>query len=255
MGRREWQPGVLGGSWVGKLLDESPASLHACPCPWSSFCLPRPLSQNLLHPPQTDWLKEYLAHTTAQLRSHLSADQLAELAARDAADAARDPNPVPTRQRLPGRQSGSETWVASRGEGGGDKAGAADEGPAAAGPPLVRYRLAGDEGVAARLPGRLTGGAVRASGQNGEAEAAVRALDGDPATKWLDFGGGAPGAVPWLEYCVRGGAGKAGVEVARYVLTAGNDAPARDPKAVALEGQRPGSSGGWRGHFCIGAAV
>ncbi|KAL6777099.1 hypothetical protein ACKKBF_B20210 [Auxenochlorella protothecoides x Auxenochlorella symbiontica] len=189
-----------------------------------------------------DWLKEYLAHTTAQLRSHLSADQLAELAARDAADAARDPNPVPTRQRLPGRQSGSETWVASRGEGGGDKAGAADEGPAAAGPPLVRYRLAGDEGVAARLPGRLTGGAVRASGQNGEAEAAVRALDGDPATKWLDFGGGAPGAVPWLEYRVRGGAGKAGVEVARYVLTAGNDAPARDPKAVALEGQRPGSS-------------
>lgn len=215
----------------------------------------------------------------AELRAGLDAGRRRELEEEDAADAAAvaagDGAVGPP---LPGRQSGSRDWVASRGEDGGgqrsepsggrrSKPGDAEGSVAGEDDPRgTRYRLAGDEHVAAAMPGRLTGGAVRASGENAPGETARNAFDGDPGTKWLDFGGAQPGAEPWLEYRLRGrgaggggggspgpgaagsGAGApagrgatpgmepAGVVLSRYSLTSAGDAPERDPLAWVVQG-------------------
>ena len=60
----------------------------------------------------------------------------------------------------------------------------------------------------------------------------LRVVDGNPATKWLDFGGVQPGG-SWIEYALP--AGREPVRLGSYALTSADDAPERDPRAVVLE--------------------
>ena len=77
------------------------------------------------------WVATYLEKSTTSLQqqSTLSLAETEQLKARDAKDAAEMAASVVTplsKQRsssLPGRQTGSSAWVASRGEGGGDEGG------------------------------------------------------------------------------------------------------------------------------------
>ena len=152
---------------------------------------------------------------------------------------------APAAAALPGRLSGPAEWRAARGEAGPGGAGgagsnAAGTASAAAPPPGTRYELSGT-GSPALAPlsaacGRLfsaPGGACRASGANGQAEAPARLFDASAATKWLDFGGGGAGGQAWVEW--RLPAAAAARVVTHFALVAANDCPERDPAHVVLE--------------------
>lgn len=193
------------------------------------------------------WLRDCLAATTRRLRAALPPEQRAEAERRDArdaqsmADSARQPA-AGEAEALPARTTGDAAWLAARGEDGSAVTKQQQQG-AAVPPPGTRYRLAKDEGLAAAQPGRLCGGAVRASGENGPSERATSAFDGSPHTKWLEFGG--PRGNAWLEY--RLPAEQPAVVLASYALTAANDSPERDPRHTVLEawweGERALSAG------------
>ncbi|MBB4895609.1 putative alpha-1,2-mannosidase [Streptomyces olivoverticillatus] len=83
------------------------------------------------------------------------------------------------------------------------------------------------------IPGNVTDKvtAVRASGENTEAgEVKENLVDGESATKWLDF---EPTA--WLEFGL-----SQSVTIVRYALTSANDAPGRDPRDWTLKGSDDG---------------
>jgi hypothetical protein len=194
--------------------------------------------------------KRLRARLPAQRRRDLVIRDLSEamqlglpgFAPRPKRDKAAPPPPAaPAPQELPGRLSGPAEWRAARGEAGAGGAGAGAPGHHPAPPPPgTRYELAGP-GHAALGPlfasaGRvfsLPRGAWRASGQNGQAEAAGRLFDGEAATKWLDFGGGGPGGQSWVEFRLPSTAEP--VVVTNYSLVAAGDAPERDPAHVLLE--------------------
>jgi peptide-N4-(N-acetyl-beta-glucosaminyl)asparagine amidase len=60
----------------------------------------------------------------------------------------------------------------------------------------------------------------------------AQAFDGNPTTKWLDFGGCQPGRA-WLEYRLM--PDQPEVLVARYELVSAGDAPERDPRDIELQ--------------------
>lgn len=182
------------------------------------------------------WLAGYLRHVTGRLRAGLSPELRRELEQRDELDRRQllsSGTAAAEEVALPARQTGDAAWLAARGEDGSGVArasgGTGAGGAAAVKPPGTRYRLAKDEHLAAASPRRLCGGAVRASGENAPGEAAQRAFDGSPTTKWLDFG--KEGA--WLEY--RLPAEQPQAVLAAYALTSANDSPERDPRHVMLE--------------------
>lgn len=186
-----------------------------------------------------EWLRRDLAARTAAARAGMAGDEVAAAAARDAVEeaelAATAAAPVRTEDlALPGRQAGSADWIAARGEGG----------AAAAKPPPprapTRWQWARDDALAAARPGRICGGATRASGENQPGETATRAFDGAADTKWLDFGF-QEGA--WLEYALL--PSSEALALTRYALTSGGDAPERDPEAIVVEALDEGS-GAWR---------
>ncbi|KAK9863780.1 hypothetical protein WJX84_004037 [Apatococcus fuscideae] len=182
------------------------------------------------------WFAGHVARLTGALRQGRPAQELAELRAADAAEeaelAAMHTLPLSSADlNLPGRQTGSEEWKASRGE----------TGPVAASSqqaPLLgtRWRRVRDLALPQKRPGRLCGGAVRASGENSPSETALQACNGDAASKWLDFGGN-EGKPTWLEYDLLAPPGSVGPgPVFRYSLTSANDFPDRDPADFKLEG-------------------
>lgn len=73
---------------------------------------------------------------------------------------------------------------------------------------------------------------VAASEENGPGEAAVRLIDGDPATKWLTHANSGS-----VEYRF-----DAPVVMTDYALTTANDAPERDPKDFSVEASNDGST-------------
>jgi hypothetical protein len=84
--------------------------------------------------------------------------------------------------------------------------------------------------------GRITGGACRASGEHrgGQpSEQALRAFDGSLSSKWLDFAGGGPHGVAWLEYRLLPAQEPA--VVTHYDLVVAGDCPERDPCEWLLE--------------------
>jgi peptide-N4-(N-acetyl-beta-glucosaminyl)asparagine amidase len=184
-----------------------------------------------------EWLKRDLAARTAGLRSGMTAAEVAVAEARDAAEEAElvalAAAPVAVEDlALPGRQTGSAEWVAARGEGGAAK-------PPPSRPP-TRWQWARDDALAATHPGRICGGAARASGDNQPGETAARVFDGAKDTKWLDFGF-KEGA--WLEYALA--PSSESLTLKRYALTSGDDSPERDPEAVVVEAFCE-DSGEWR---------
>lgn len=184
------------------------------------------------------WVRAYLSQTTSVLRSSLPAKEREELGKRDAADAASmvaaASKPLTEEDTaLPGRQTGSQEWVSSRGEGGNTETVAScRHSNHKAAQKATRWRWARDGEVALRDKGRVCGGIVRASGENAPAEVAECAFDGSNKTKWLDFGGCGYDTA-WLEYRVSP-LGKP-VTVVRYALCSANDAPERDPTHVIVE--------------------
>jgi peptide-N4-(N-acetyl-beta-glucosaminyl)asparagine amidase len=166
---------------------------------------------------------------------------------------------------LPGRTSGAAAWVAERGEeggGGGEngEAGAAQPtrytpvvGAAAApgrpGPPGA-VRLADHPAAApAAAPPSLAGLHARASGPHPPGEGPAAGLDGSPASKWLCHGAPSPTRPAWLEVRLGPRGGNEGTALpptvvpVAYGLTAGNDAPGRDPVAWEVQGRRSGGGG------------
>ncbi|KAK9802630.1 hypothetical protein WJX73_007396 [Symbiochloris irregularis] len=135
----------------------------------------------------------------------------------------------------PGKQSGAADWRQQRGE-----TGASSAAPAKA--PATRYVKAHDERVASDRPDRLRGGFVRASGENKPHEGVAKVADGNPHSKWLDFGG-ANGRETWLEYSLSQQATP--VTVTSFELTSANDFPERDPRDFVLEGSTS-TADGWR---------
>ncbi|MFI9201836.1 GH92 family glycosyl hydrolase [Streptomyces sp. NPDC053048] len=97
-----------------------------------------------------------------------------------------------------------------------------------------RRRSAGVDGDdTSGIPGNVTDKvtAVRASGEHTEAgEVKENLIDGESATKWLDFERAA-----WLEFEL-----SAPVKAVRYALTSANDAPGRDPRDWTLKGSDDG---------------
>ncbi|GAA1644678.1 discoidin domain-containing protein [Actinoplanes couchii] len=86
-------------------------------------------------------------------------------------------------------------------------------------------------GIPGSVNDRVT--AVAASGENTSGgEVKENLLDADPDTKWLVFAG-----TGWVTYQLN-----APVRVARYALTAANDAPTRDPRDWRLEGSADGTT-------------
>eukprot|EP00878_Enallax_costatus_P017911 GHUV01018833.1.p1 GENE.GHUV01018833.1~~GHUV01018833.1.p1 ORF type:complete len:372 (+),score=127.89 GHUV01018833.1:691-1806(+) len=80
--------------------------------------------------------------------------------------------------------------------------------------------------------GRLTGGACRASGENGS-QAPPCLFDGTLTTKWLDFGGGGVGGEAWAEYRLL--PSQPAVVVTHYDIISAEDCPERDPCDWVLE--------------------
>ncbi|PPT15595.1 GH92 family glycosyl hydrolase [Streptomyces cinnamoneus] len=97
-----------------------------------------------------------------------------------------------------------------------------------------RRRTAGVDGEdPSGIPGNVTDKvtAVRASGEHAEAgEVKENLVDGESATKWLDFERSA-----WLEFQL-----SEPVKAVRYALTSANDAPGRDPRDWTLKGSDDG---------------
>ncbi|WP_430501444.1 GH92 family glycosyl hydrolase [Micromonospora trifolii] len=89
-------------------------------------------------------------------------------------------------------------------------------------------------GKVATLPGSLLGqvSAVTASDENPPREIAANLRDDDPSTKWLVFA-----STGWVTYQLAKPA-----TVARYTLTAADDAPTRDPKDFVIQGSNDGST-------------
>lgn len=182
------------------------------------------------------WVRAYLSQNTTALRSSLPANERENLEKRDAADAAlmvaAASRPLTEEDTtLPGRQTGSQEWVSSRGEGGSTTEDVSCRPKPKKALP-TRYRWARDGQIALRDKGRLCGGVVRASGENAPAEMAEMAFDGNDETKWLDFGG-CQHDTAWLEYRIL--PSEKPVTVVRYALCSANDAPERDPKHVIVE--------------------
>ena len=188
------------------------------------------------------WVDSYLAQITASLRSSLSKDLVNRLVARDAKDAASiqaaSENSLGDENSLPGRQTGSSDWIASRGEDGispsKEKSGEMGQmGQAQPRPPRMRYRWARDGGAGDMDGSRICGGVVRASGENSPHETVECAFDGKGAvTKWLDFNG-CKRDTAWLEYRMLPCDDP--VTLDRYALTSANDAEERDPSHIVLE--------------------
>ncbi|WP_425444518.1 discoidin domain-containing protein, partial [Streptomyces alboverticillatus] len=85
------------------------------------------------------------------------------------------------------------------------------------------------------IPGNVTDKVttVRASGEHAEAgEVKENLIDGESATKWLDFERSA-----WLEFEL-----SEPVKAVRYALTSANDAPGRDPRDWTLKGSDDGKN-------------
>lgn len=99
-----------------------------------------------------------------------------------------------------------------------------------------RRRSAGVDGDdTSGIPGNVTDRvtAVRASGEHAEAgEVKENLIDGESATKWLDFERAA-----WLEFELA-----QPVKAVRYALTSANDAPGRDPRDWTLKGSDDGKN-------------
>ncbi|SJN33004.1 GH92 family glycosyl hydrolase [Mycetocola reblochoni] len=74
---------------------------------------------------------------------------------------------------------------------------------------------------------------VTATAENSPNEAAINLTSTDPSTKWLAFERTADIVYSFSET----------VHIARYTLTAGNDAPERDPKDIVVEGRS--GDGAW----------
>ncbi|WP_263868224.1 GH92 family glycosyl hydrolase [Streptomyces sichuanensis] len=102
--------------------------------------------------------------------------------------------------------------------------------------PDGRRRSAGVDGDdTSGIPGNVTDRvtAVRASGEHTEAgEVKENLIDGESATKWLDFERSA-----WLEFELA-----QPVKAVRYALTSANDAPGRDPRDWTLKGSDDGKT-------------
>ncbi|GAB4817269.1 hypothetical protein N2152v2_004315 [Parachlorella kessleri] len=190
------------------------------------------------------WLQGYLASVTQQLRAALTPDERQALEERDRLEKAQleqagQEAPAAEALALPGRTSGSEAWRAGRGENDGKtSAGSGGSKPAAQRSvelPGTHYQLARDEHLRAaqrQWGERVCGGAVRASGENPPSETAARVSDGNPQSKWLDFGGNQPNQA-WLEYRLPVQA--PALALASYALASANDSPERDPGHWVLE--------------------
>ena len=76
---------------------------------------------------------------------------------------------------------------------------------------------------AARSPEHCPSGSVTASGMNAPSEIATMAFDGNPNTKWLDFGGS--DGTAWLQIDL-----SASAVVSGYSIVSANNIPDRDPK-------------------------
>ncbi|MEU4209266.1 GH92 family glycosyl hydrolase [Streptomyces sp. NPDC026206] len=102
--------------------------------------------------------------------------------------------------------------------------------------PDGRRRSAGVDGDdTGGIPGNVTDRvtAVRASGEHTEAgEVKENLIDGESATKWLDFE-----RTAWLEFELA-----QPVKAVRYALTSANDTPGRDPRDWTLKGSDDGKT-------------
>jgi peptide-N4-(N-acetyl-beta-glucosaminyl)asparagine amidase len=187
------------------------------------------------------WVDSYLRATTTSLRSSLPKDLVQTLVLRDAKDVASmqaaSESPLGDNESyLPGRQTGSSEWVASRGEDGAFPSRAKEGGLVQPVPPLMRYRWARDgdaPNAGDANTSRVCGGVVRASGENPPQEVVECAFDGKGIeTKWLDFNG-CKRDTAWLEYRMLPCDDP--VTLDRYALTSANDAIERDPSHFVLE--------------------
>lgn len=184
------------------------------------------------------WLQGYLRSVNERMRGSFEVERRNMLARRDEEDEramheACTMGAAEEAHWLPGRQTGSVEWIASRGEGGdgggcGGIAATIHNNSTGA----TRYAWASDTHLSALDPGRLCGGAVRASADNPPLETAACAFDGRLDTKWLDFNGCKSNS-SWLEYRVL--PAMDAVALTRYALTSANDAEERDPKHVVME--------------------
>lgn len=171
------------------------------------------------------WLADQLHLHTQQLRGrqphqeNITAAVRRDLEKKDLDRLGQPQGTPPT--NLPGRTTGSKAWREARGEDGADQQEAS----------AVPWRRALT--VFQTSASGMLCGAIRASGQHAPAQTAIKAFDGKPGTKWLDFGAGS-GAPVWLETAVI--APVTSVRVTSYALTSAEDAEERDPTTWVLEG-------------------
>lgn len=163
------------------------------------------------------WLQEEIQRWNLKLREKLSVERKKILQDRDGKERMElleGKFGPPNDASASGRTSGSLQWRTSRGE-----AGDLQEVPVC------------DECLDDLLPGRVQGGVVVGSGQKEPDETYDQLFDGDPQTKWLDFGGvGSKGA--WVRYRLP----DKSASVVEYHVTSANDCPERDPKDWVLKG-------------------
>lgn len=132
-------------------------------------------------------------------------------------------------ESLPGRTTGSASWVEQRGEGGKVGHSVADDAPKVG---FTRYRRVQMVRKISKCI-QASGGASRGSGENeSQGETTDKAFDGLNHTKWLDFGGiKEQGSL--LEFRIL--PSEDPVAIRRYSLTSANDAPERDPCNFLLQ--------------------
>jgi peptide-N4-(N-acetyl-beta-glucosaminyl)asparagine amidase len=194
-----------------------------------------------------DWISSYLKNLTNKMRSEnpeINEEERIRLEERDDADVAEMMAASEKKlfkvelESLPGRQTGGAGWINSRGEGGSGGDGSGGGGPTISSPSQqqsTRYQWARDTAKTRDKSitlKRISGGVVRASGDNPPGETVIKVFDGKLNTKWLDFGG-AKENTAWLEYRLL--PTDELTVLKKYALSSGDDSPERDPEHVLLE--------------------
>eukprot|EP00963_Diacronema_lutheri_P011499 scaffold1401_cov330-Pavlova_lutheri.AAC.87 len=168
-----------------------------------------------------EWLREEIQKWNVKLRERLPMERKRMLQERDGQEHREllEGKFGPANDATPsGRTSGSLQWRTSRGEVGD-----------------IQEVAVCDECLDDLLTGRVQGGVVVGSGQKEPDETYDQLFDGDPQTKWLDFGGaGNKGA--WVRYRLPDKT----ATVTEYHITSANDCPERDPKDWELKGSADG---------------
>lgn len=186
-------------------------------------------------------LEMTLKRLTEGLRRGVAVDVTSKLTLRDQCETQDLFSKKEQVESLPGRTTGSEEWRKTRGETGDSKR--------VLKPSTARFKRLLSK-VESR--GYLHDGVVRPSGENPVFETVECLFDGDPTTKWLDFGGGGMDGSSWIEYYLPKTA--EGVILKSYALIAAKDTPERDPSDWELEGLVDGQTKEWKClHKCTNA--